>query len=146
MRWARVNFNRAAGSFMEYMIVFGIISAVLWGMNVYVKRGVQGKVKDLTDVFIGKGQETDISPTAITTSGPVSIGEPTSVYDSTADTQLFLGGGSRVLGSEKIDYEAESKIVDTDIPDTAGNFVPASGGYSNPEEPIRQSSGGGSGS
>ncbi|MDD5408931.1 MAG: hypothetical protein PHC71_02440 [Candidatus Omnitrophica bacterium] len=132
MRWARVNLNRAAGSFMEYMIVFGIISAVLWGMNIYVKRGLQGKVKDLTDVFMGKGQETDISPTAAITS------KADSLYGSTVDTQLFLGGGSRVSGSEQIDYEAKSTVTDWDVPDAPGNLVPASEGYVNPGPPVTE--------
>jgi Flp pilus assembly pilin Flp len=132
MRRRGIILNRISSSFVEYMLILGIISAVLWGMNIYVKRGVQGKVKDLTDSIIGKQQETDISPTAETTS------TTTSVYDSTADTQGFLGGGSRVSSLDKVDYEAESKIVDTDIPDTGGNFVPASSGYSNPGEPIKK--------
>jgi hypothetical protein len=119
---------------MEYMIILGIISTVLWGMNIYVKRGVQGKVKDLTDSFIGKEQETDISPTAVTTSSAKSD------YDSTVDTRGSLGGGWRVSSSEEVGYKAESKIVDTDVPDTAGNFVPASGGYSSPGGQIQNSS------
>lgn len=132
MRRRRILLNRIASSFMEYMVILGVVSAMLWGMNIYVKRGIQGKVKDLTDSIIGKQQETDISPTAETTSSA------TSVYDSTADTQGFLGGGWRVSSSDKADYEAESQIVDTDIPDTAGNFVPASSGYSNPGEPLKE--------
>ena len=141
MRHRRILLNRIASSFMEYMVILGIVSAVLWGMNIYVKRGVQGKVKDLTDSFIGKQQETDISPTAET------ISTTTSAYDSTVDTQGFLGGGSRVSSLDKVDYGAESTIVDTDIPDTAGNFVPASSGYSNPEEsPKETTEGEGAGS
>ncbi|MFA4853985.1 MAG: hypothetical protein WC616_01360 [Candidatus Omnitrophota bacterium] len=119
---------------MEYMVILGIISAVLWGMNIYVKRGVQGKVKDLTDSFIGKEQETDISPTAVTTSSAKSD------YDSTVDTQGSLGGGWRVSSSEKMDYEAESKIVDTDVPYTSSDPVTAEQGYSSPGGQIQNSS------
>ncbi|MFA5145737.1 MAG: hypothetical protein WC723_07080 [Candidatus Omnitrophota bacterium] len=126
MRKKKVFLNRAAASFMEYMVVFSIISAVLWGMNVYVKRGIQGKVKDLTDTFMGKEQETDISPTAAITSNAESI------YNSTIDTDLFLGGGSRVSSSDQIDYEATSSVADWDIPDAPGNLVPASEGYVTP--------------
>jgi hypothetical protein len=130
---------RRGSSFMEYMVILGIISAVLWGMNIYMKRGIQGKVKDLTDSFIGKGQETDISPTAVTTSSAKSD------YDSTVDTQGSLGGGWRVESSENVGYKATSKIVDTDVPDTTGNFVPASEGYSSPGGQIQNSSQKGSG-
>ncbi len=131
MRCRKIPLNRIASSFMEYIIILGIISTVLWGMNIYMKRGIQGKVKDLTDSFIGKEQEADISPTAVTTSSAKSD------YDSTVNTQGSLGGGWSVSSSEKVGYKAESKIVDTDVPDTAGNFVPASGGYSSPGEPIQ---------
>ncbi|MDD5560984.1 MAG: hypothetical protein PHT50_02495 [Candidatus Omnitrophica bacterium] len=123
MKKGKVILSRASASFAEYMIVLGIISAVLWGMNIYVKRGIQGKVKDLTDVFIGKGQETDISPTARTESNAESK------YDLTTDTQLFTGGGLRVSGLEEVSYKVTSRIVDTDVPDTPGNLVPASEGY-----------------
>lgn len=122
---------RRGSSFMEYMIILGIISAVLWGMNVYVKRGVQGKIKDLADSFIGKEQEVDISPTAVTTSNSNSI------YDSTVNTQGFLGGGWRVSNTEDVNYNAENKIVDTDVPYTSTGFVPAEQGYSTPGPPIK---------
>jgi len=129
---------RRGSSFMEYMVILGIVSAVLWGMNVYVKRGVQGKVKDLTDSFIGKEQVVDISPTAETTSSAKSA------YDSTVDTRASLGGGWRVSNSEKVDYEAESKITDTDVPYTSGDPVPAEEGYSVPV-PAKPPESGGSG-
>jgi len=112
---------------MEYMVILGIVSAVLWGMNVYVKRGVQGRVKDLTDSFIGKEQVVDISPTATTTS------LSTSDYGSVADTEAFLGGGWRVESLENVDYTGESTITDTDIPYTSTGFVPGPEGYSYPE-------------
>jgi len=118
---------RRGSSFMEYMVILGIVSAVLWGMNIYVKRGVQGRVKDLADSFIGKEQVVDISPTAETTSSAKSA------YESTADTQVSLGGGWRVSSSDRTDYEAESKITDTDVPYTPGNPVTAEEGFSVPE-------------
>ncbi|MFA4993180.1 MAG: hypothetical protein WC571_04345 [Candidatus Omnitrophota bacterium] len=132
MRKKKVFLNRAAASFMEYMVVFSIISAVLWGMNVYMKRGIQGKVKDLTDTFMGKEQETDISPTAAITSNSESI------YNSTIGTDLFLGGGSRVSSLDQIDYEATSRVTDWDIPDAPGNLVPASEGYVNPGKEVTE--------
>ena len=135
MKRRRISLNRIASSFMEYMIILGIISAVLWGMNIYVKRGIQGNVKDLTDFIIGKQQVTDISPTAETTSSA------TSVYDSTVNTRDFLGGGWRVSSSDKVDYTAESKIKDTDLPYTSSDFTTAEDGYSSPEEPLHEPKG-----
>lgn len=122
----KVYVNRTASSFMEYMVILGIISAVLWGMNVYVKRGVQGKVKDLTDSFIGKEQVVDISPTATTAS------TSTTDYGSTVDTQMYLGGGWRVESLENVDYTGASTIEDKDIPYTSTGFVPAAQGYVKP--------------
>lgn len=119
---------------MEYMIILGIVSAVLLGMNVYVKRNVQGKVKDLTDTLIGKGQETEISRTATTTSSAVND------YESTIENRASLGGGWRVESQEDLGYTATSEVKDTDVPYTEPNYTPAQSGYPYPE-PVETPSG-----
>lgn len=35
----------------EYVVLLGLVAAALWGMNVYVKRGIQGTVKRVADTF-----------------------------------------------------------------------------------------------
>ncbi len=47
----------AGSSFLEYVLLFSVISAVFLGMNTYIKRGVNAKIKDMTDYFISSNQE-----------------------------------------------------------------------------------------
>lgn len=43
------NLNKKAQSTAEYVIVLGLIVAAVIAMQTYVKRGMQGKIKDATD-------------------------------------------------------------------------------------------------
>ena len=52
MKQKRNHKRQAATSFLEYTIILGVASAVLIGMNTYVKRGIQGRLKEMTDFFI----------------------------------------------------------------------------------------------
>lgn len=61
---AKLN-NRRADSIVEYVIVLGLLLGVLVGMELYIKRGVQAKVKDLADNFISSEQVADTSPKSI---------------------------------------------------------------------------------
>lgn len=41
----------------ELALLIAVVGLVFIGMEVYIKRGLQGKMKDLTDHLIGEGQE-----------------------------------------------------------------------------------------
>jgi len=43
-------------SLTEVALIIGVVGLVFIGMEVYAKRGLQGKVKDLTDNMIGTEQ------------------------------------------------------------------------------------------
>lgn len=43
--------NRKAQSTAEYAILIGVVVAALVAMQTYVKRGLQGRMKDATDTF-----------------------------------------------------------------------------------------------
>ena len=45
--------NRAASSFLDYAIILSIIGMALGAMNIYIKRGVQGRMKLFSDNFLG---------------------------------------------------------------------------------------------
>jgi len=45
--------KRTAQSLLEYAVIISIVMAAFVGMQLYAKRGVQGKIKDMTDNFIG---------------------------------------------------------------------------------------------
>jgi len=44
-----IHLNKKAQSTAEYVIVLGLIVAAVVAMQTYVKRGMQGKIKDATD-------------------------------------------------------------------------------------------------
>jgi hypothetical protein len=79
----------------EIALILGIVGLVLIGMEVYARRGIQGKVKDLTDNMIGKGQSTyqqDTSGLTVNTSKSTFVsGSTITVEDRT--------GGSKVLST-----------------------------------------------
>lgn len=81
----------------ELALIIGVVGLVLIAMEVYVRRGFQGKVKDLTDNMIGSEQaayEQDTSGLEVNT----STSELTS---SSTMTSTELKGGERSLtGSE----------------------------------------------
>lgn len=118
--------NFTGSSFMEYAIVIGIVSLLLIGMNIYIKRGVQAKVKDMTDYFITNKQEAEINPSTKTE----SVSYPR--YDSAFVTTLSPGGGSGVTLSETAKVSAVSRTIDTDTPYTDTPFIPAPEGYIEP--------------
>ena len=118
--------NFTGSSFMEYVIVIGLVSLLLTGMNIYIKRGVQAKLKDMTDYFITNKQETEINPATITES------QSNSRYDSELNTRLSIGGGSRVNISEIARISASSRTIDSDTPYTGAPFVPAPTGFIEP--------------
>ena len=46
---------RKAQSMIEYVLVLGLISTVFVGMQVYIRRSVQARIKDMTDVMLPAG-------------------------------------------------------------------------------------------
>lgn len=117
---------KRGSSFMEYMIVIGIVSLVLTGMNIYIKRGMQAQLKDMTDYFITAKQDSETNP------GTTTASQSKSRYSSNLDTQLLLGGGSRTTTSETASISAASSVINTDRPYNEKNFVPAAEGLINP--------------
>ena len=98
--------NKSASSFMEYTIILGVVSAVLIGMNTYVKRGVQARLKEMTDYFISNEQVVEVNPTATTTSSTNRL------TNSTANGQTFIGGGTSNQVLETISINATSTSED----------------------------------
>jgi len=106
----KLNFkDKAASSFMEYVIILGVASAFLIGMNTYLKRGIQARLKDMTDYFIvrdlapEKKQLVEINPTE---------SESNTISEATLNNDLFLGGGTREERFETRNIQASSNVED----------------------------------
>lgn len=93
-------------SILEYSIILGIVILMFTGMNTYVKRGFQNRIKDMTDYFIGSRQVGEINPTAVSNS--------TTNTTATSNVSLSdeIGGGKAVESQEVTNITASSEVVD----------------------------------
>lgn len=127
--------DKSASSFMEYVLILGVVSAILIGMNTYLKRGIQNRLKEMTDYFISNKQLVEINPTfsqTDTTSG------------ATINNEGFIGGGTRQGLLETKNIQSKSSVEDIEPPFQAP-FTPAeSGAVISPPPPQSQPSPGGS--
>ena len=102
--------NRAANSIVEYSIILMVVAIALTVMNTYIKRGLQGGLKDMADGFIGSGnsmQAADANPTANT------VSNQTTNSNSTFTDQMFLGGSRETGDMEASIVNAQSTVTDT---------------------------------
>ena len=104
MRIKRIYFCKGQ-NLTEVALILGIVGLVLISMEVYFKRGLQGKVKDLTDNMIGKEQ----LPYEVDTLGLVVNNSSSKLSSGSTATLKELEGGKRSLsGSEKTTTEYTS--------------------------------------
>ena len=83
--------SRRAQNLTEVALILATIGLVFIGMEVYIKRGLQGKIKDITDAVVGKEQ----SEYASDTSG-LSVLDSSSGTSANSSTQVSTStGGSR---------------------------------------------------
>lgn len=135
----RNNKNETASSFMEYVLILGVVSAILIGMNTYIKRGIQNRLKEMTDYFLSNEQVERVNPTATTSSSM----DRTAV--ATGTTEAFIGGGTRASLLEEASITATSRSEDQTVPPSPGPFTPAGAGrVIPPPPPQRQPPPGGS--
>ncbi|MFH1077572.1 MAG: hypothetical protein V1753_12230, partial [Pseudomonadota bacterium] len=101
---------RKGQSTAEYAIVIGLVIAAAVAMQVYVKRGVQGKMKDATDyndpAAAGMMSTRQYEPDYMTTAAMVS----TRKAEETAETTKG-GGISRVIVGEDVSSRAGTTTI-----------------------------------
>ena len=118
---------------MEYTIILGVVSLALITMNIYIKRGLQGKVKDMTDYFIGREQIIEINPTAVTNSQTAN-----NAFSQT-ESQMLAGGATTATTTERANISATSRVIDTGRnpinPDTGGYVGSEAGSVTPPARP-----------
>ncbi|MDP2928386.1 MAG: hypothetical protein Q8N80_06290 [Candidatus Omnitrophota bacterium] len=84
-------FFRRGQNLVDLALIIGVVGLVFVGMNTYIQRSVQGKVKDLTDYIISDKQSTAID----------AVGRQSELtLDTTMKSDEFKGGGRRLTGSE----------------------------------------------
>jgi len=99
-----------AQNFTELALVIGIVGIVLMGMQVYVKRGISAKVRDLTDAMIGAEQ----SAYSVDVAG-LEINEADSGISLISRTteSTAIGGVTSVVGQEISTRSSSSTSLDT---------------------------------
>lgn len=110
--------ERAGSSFMEYVTILGVVSALLIGMNTYLKRGLQNRIKEMTDYFISPTQLVEINPT---------LSQTETLSEATIDNEAFLAGGTSERRFETRNIQARSSVEDIEPPFQAP-FAPAESG------------------
>lgn len=110
---------KRASIFMEYAILLGVVSAVLVGMNTYIKRGTQARLKDMTDYFISSEQVSELNPTD---------SEANTIASANMDEKGYIGGGTRLALLERKNIDSRSRIEDLESPFVNSPFVPSTRG------------------
>ncbi|MFA5092497.1 MAG: hypothetical protein WC543_00935 [Candidatus Omnitrophota bacterium] len=92
-----------AQSTLEYVILIGFVVAALIAMGVYMKRGVQGKIRDSSDQIGGQYDAKDTSSEYIT-----------KTYIKQNEYQ-YKGGGSKteIADNNPENYKIEKKGSET---------------------------------
>jgi Flp pilus assembly pilin Flp len=88
-------FFRRGQNLVELALLLGLVGLVLIGMQTYLKRSVQGKVKDLTDAIVSNQQSAIQPGVDVVTSSTSSF-----ALHSTLTSTESTGGGRRFLGDE----------------------------------------------
>lgn len=100
-------FLRRGQNLTELALIIGVVGLVLIGMEVYFKRGVAAKIKDLTDGIIGDKQAVYQQDTSGLL---VNISNSTIIADTNTTFTKSLGGGKETVGTEdtSITYYSET--------------------------------------
>jgi hypothetical protein len=86
----RVFFHRGQ-NLVDLALIIGVVGLVFIGMEAYIRRSVQRKVKDLADYIISDKQSAEEDAVARIS---------TFTLDSTMQSKEFQGGGRRFIGDE----------------------------------------------
>ena len=71
---------------VDLAVIIGVVGLVFVGMETYIKRGLQGKVRDWTDYIVSNQQSAAKGAVASTS---------TLTADSTMNSEEFAGGGRK---------------------------------------------------
>lgn len=86
----RGKFFRRGQNLVDLALLIGVVGLVVIGMEAYIRRSVQGKVKDLTDYIISDQQSA----------GDAVDRKTVFSLDSKMASEEFKGGGRRLTGNE----------------------------------------------
>jgi len=103
-------FFKKAQSLTEISLVIAVVSLVFIGMEFYIKRGFQGKIKDLTDYSIGSTQKTysvDVAGLEVNTANTEIS------FNSERQDATLTGGGKTLITQQNQIINSRSDSADT---------------------------------
>lgn len=112
---------KRAASLMEYAIILGIVSTILIAMNVYIKRGLQGRIADMSDYFISPKHLDEVTSSNSLTSTNIN----TDISD-----QMYIGGGTNLALFDNRQVVSTTNAED-DTSDYFAPYIPSREGYTN---------------
>lgn len=86
----RIFRNKKAQTTAEYAILIAVVVAALVAMQTYVKRGLQGRMRDATDTFAN----TTSNIGSTTQYEPYYLNQATNVASTTNETENVQAGGA----------------------------------------------------
>ena len=110
-----MRFSRFGQSVIEYAILLALVTSAIVAMQVYMKRGVQAKVKDMTDAMLPPGA-VDAGVTQLAHTNPVipMLDESTGLSQrsqvSLTDSLTTADGGSTLVRDIEQDASYELKM------------------------------------
>lgn len=120
---------KKASAFLEYVLILGIVSLALIMMNVYMKRGLQGKIADMSDFFIGQEHAANSEPTANITANTSNTYSGSTTYDTSS------GGRTQLALLDNNNVKSTSRVADFPNISSSESFILAEQGYITP--PVR---------
>ena len=87
-------FFRRGQNLADLALIIGVVGLVFIGMETYIRRSVQGKVKNLTDYIISNEQSAEAPDTSAVNS------QTSTSSDSTMISIEKTGGGRSLTGNE----------------------------------------------
>ncbi|MDO8661642.1 MAG: hypothetical protein Q7K98_00255 [Candidatus Omnitrophota bacterium] len=101
--------NKKGQSTAEYAIVIGLVVAAIVAMQIYVKRGLQGKVKDAVDY---KDAGDTVTGTTTQYEPYYSSSTMTSTRAASEKAEVTTGGGvTRTISGEDISTRTGSQTI-----------------------------------
>lgn len=103
-------FNRKAQSTAEYAIIIGVVVGAIMAVGVFLRGGIEYKVRDMTNQYLEQGGE----PTRFKTAVMDSNYETASVSQSDVKQNKELGTGSEILVGGGVDAATAETLGKTE--------------------------------
>lgn len=97
----------------EIALIIGVVGLALMGMEVYLKRGIQAKVKGFTNYVFDPSSHSPIQREEVADKADMISYTSSSIVGSGGE-QGFIGGGKRVYSSEATSITGTSDYTHTD--------------------------------